>query len=166
MLVLSWFQPIDFWPMDFEASSSLLVAVNWVVFSLSMLKRIPSSIKFIVILQIFQSLVQSGVKSFISFVIAGGLMIFLPAVAARFRVLDFHFRPDHFGWFWNLGRPLRVIFLFSFVADGFWFFIGGMWILLRPTLRTVCCLSLPTLWIVSGKGLSVALRRFGYLPAG
>ena len=156
MLVISWFQPIDFWPMYFEASSSLLVAVNWVVFSLSMLKRIPSSIKFIVILQIFQSLVQSGVKSFISFAVAGGLMIFLLAVAARFRVLDFRFRPDRFGWFWN--HPT--------VADGFWFFIGGMWSLPRPTLRTVCCFSLPTLRIVSGKGLSIALRRFVYLPAG
>ena len=34
-------------------------------------------------------------------------MIFLPAVAARFRVLDFRFHPDRFGRFWNLPTVAR-----------------------------------------------------------
>ena len=34
-------------------------------------------------------------------------MIFLPTVAASFRVLDFCFRPDRFGWFWNLPTVAR-----------------------------------------------------------
>ena len=38
-------------------------------------------------------------------------MIFLPAVAARFRVLDFCFRPDRFGWFWNLPTVARDFFI-------------------------------------------------------
>ena len=39
--------------------------------------------------------------------VSGSLMIFLPAIAAHFRVLDFCFRPDHFGWFWNLPTVAR-----------------------------------------------------------
>ena len=72
-----------------------------------MLKRIPSSIKFIVILQIFQSLAQSGVKFFVCFAVADGLMIFLLVVAALFRVLDFRFHPDSFRMFWNLPTIAR-----------------------------------------------------------